>query len=697
MFAPNTATATDSLLSFADALGYGVSVKASTVDAAGSVYIAGSTIGGAVRVSSNAFQPVFAKTVCGDYPGPHGSPGQTVPCEHGFVAKTDATGTRLLYATYLGGTSQDYVNSIAVDSTGNVYVAGFTSSSDFPVTAGAYRTSGSGFITKLSSDGSTAIYSTHLPSLATAVAVDRDGAAYVTGPAGEFPTTPGAFQSKNAGRADVFVVKLNPDGAGVQYSTLIGGTFDDVSAAIAVDVAGNAYVGGYTASTPYYSFLAGSDYALFPTTAGAFGPAGGQADVFITKLNASGSSLIFSAVFGGSGYDQLNALTVDAGGAVYFAGNTPFSPDFPVTSGAIQETYGGGFVGKMSPDGKRLLYCTYLGADRPDSVSMLAIDRDGDALVSGTVYRANFPTTPDADRCVTASQFGFVPRQFYAKLNPTGSALLYATYVASVIAIDSSGHFFSKAEDQVLRRNDTFAPVSGLQCIANAASFQEAPIAPGEIISLLGPGIGPEQPISAQPNASGAFPKTLSGVGVLINGEPVPILYASGDQINAIVPFSLDTSNRATVQIVGKSPQLSSLSVAVSATAPAAFARDGSGFGQIAAVNQDGSLNGATQPAPQGSIVSLWLTGFGRMQPTPVDGRISTGTTSKTATQPIVRVGPSEPVEVLYCGEAPGLVEGVVQMNIRIPRLLQPGQMPVYVDFGGIFLHNAPLMTISVQ
>ena len=224
-------------------------VYASAIDPAGNIYVAGLTHGD-IAVTPGALQTNFQHTVCG-YQRGEGGTIYDVPCPHGFVAKIDPSGTRLIYATYLGGDADDYVSAIAVDASGNAYVTGFTRSSDFPVSKGAYLSSGSGFLTKLSPNGSTAAFSTRLPSQGSAIALDSAGNLYVAGAAGtDFPTTPGAFQSKLAGSRDVFVIKLSPDGSSLRYSTLIGGTFDDVAQALAVDSAGSAYVAGIPVPLP---------------------------------------------------------------------------------------------------------------------------------------------------------------------------------------------------------------------------------------------------------------------------------------------------------------------------------------------------------------------------------------------------------------------------------------------------------------
>lgn len=689
-------------LNYQAVFGYPTQIAASAVDPAGNVYVAGSTTSTNFPVTANAFQKSFTPAACGYIPGPNGSAAFPLPCPHGFVAKVDKSGARLAYATYLGGNLQDSPAAIAIDGNGNAYVTGYTGSSNFPVTPGAYMSAGPGFLTKLNADGSGVVFSTRLPGMGSAIALDSSGNIYITGTAAgaDFPATPGAFQAtRYLGHEDVFVIKLTPDGSRAQYATLIGGTFTDAATAIAVDNAGHAYVAGFTASTPYFSYLAGSDYALFPTTPGAYIERRGRADVFVTKLNADGSGLVYSSVFGGSGDDQINALAVDDSGSAYFAGATPYSPDFPVTPGAFETAYGGGFAGKLSPDGSRLVYSAYLGTGVGDSVGRIKTDAAGNAFVSGTVYRASLPTTLNADQVCLTYNAASGPALFYAELNPAGSALIYASYSNTVVPFDSAGAFYTADSSQMLGRVDSTAPVpAGIRCIANAANARQGAIAPGEIVSLFGPAIGPDTPATALADASGKIPTTLSDTTVLVNGIAAPLLYVSKNQINAVTPFAVAGPAQAEIRIRRQQSNLTPFTIAVAAAMPGMFTLNGSGYGQIAAINEDGTINGPDHPALQGSVVALYFTGFGQMTPVPTDGAIAQRPLSKPVLQPIVRIGGSpDPADALYCGDAPGLVEGAIQMNVRIPLLFQTGQVPVYIQVGDAAAPNSPLVTISVQ
>jgi hypothetical protein len=350
------------------------------VDASGNAYVTGFT-NGSFPVTQGAFQTTFG---AGGF--------------NAFVSKLSATGSALLYSTYLGGSVYDEGCGIAVDASGNAYVTGVASSPDFPTTPGALQTSYGGmqdaFVTKLNAAGSALVYSTYLGGSdydwGRGIAADASGNAYVIGStqSSNFPTTAGAFQTILSGEGNAFVSKLSPTGTALIYSTYLGGGGDFGSGGgIAVDVSGNAYLTGAT------------DSSSFPTTPGAFQTtSGGWKDAFVTELNATGSALVYSTYLGGSSSDYGNGITVDPWGDAYIIGIT-YSSDFPTTPGAVQTTFGGvfdAFVSKLNADGSALLYSTYLGGNNHDWGFGTALDASGNAYVTGCTDSSDFPTTPSA-------------------------------------------------------------------------------------------------------------------------------------------------------------------------------------------------------------------------------------------------------------------------------------------------------------
>ena len=361
----------------------------------------------------------------------------------------------LVYSTYLGGSGFDQGYAIATDSTGNAYVTGQTAAIDFPTTAGAFQTNyggGDAFVAKLDPSGTSLVYSTYINgSSGNGITVDSAGNAYVTGEAGptSFPTTAGAFQTAPMGY-DTFVLKLNATGSGLIYSARFGGNLDDFGRGIAVDSAGNAYITGWT--------VCRSTICSFPTV-NAFQAAfaGGNNDGFVTKINSTGSALVYSTYLGGG--KVLNAtedwgegIAVDSAGSAYVTGYT-YSPDFPVTGGAFDTTRAGldAFVTKFTPDGASLVYSTFLGGAGREQGQGIAVDINGNAYVTGitesfdssfTSAYEGFPVT------VGAFQTKGSYDAFVTKLNPNGSGLVYSTYLGGsadvdrgwAIAVDSAGN-----------------------------------------------------------------------------------------------------------------------------------------------------------------------------------------------------------------------------------------------------------------
>jgi hypothetical protein len=309
----------------------------------------------------------------------------------GFVTKINTAGSMLVYSTYLGGSQNDVIHAIAVDGSGSAYVTGYTVSANFPTVNPLQAAGGNedAFVTKINAAGSALTYSTYLGGSfsdnGNGIAVDSSGNAYVTGSttSTDFPTT-SPFQASNAsgsGGTDAFVTKINAAGSAKVYSTYLGGLLNDSGLGIALDSAGDAYVTGYTGSNN------------FPVANAIQASLSGTQDAFATVFNAAGSALIYSTYLGGSGNEFGNAVAVDGAGNVYVTGLTD-STNFP-TSNPIQATNHGGddaFVTKLNSIGSTVLYSTYLGGSSQDFASGIAVDGSGNAYVSGYTVSTDFPT-----------------------------------------------------------------------------------------------------------------------------------------------------------------------------------------------------------------------------------------------------------------------------------------------------------------
>jgi len=361
------------------------------LDQAGNAYVTGYTASEDFPTTPGAYDTSCSGGRCGGY-----------VCDDAFVTKLDANGA-LVYSTCLGGRRNDYGHGVTLDPDGNAYVTGYTTSNDFPTTAGAFDTTanggGDGFLTKLDANGSALLYSTYLGGKKNDSGreiVLNGSDAYVAGwtASSDFPTTASAYDtSYNGGIEDGFVTQINATGSDIVYSTYFGGSGREGAAFIALDSTGNAYLTGWVDSTD------------FPTTTGAFDTSfnGGTYDAFVMKLNAAGSALLYSTYLGGSASDDPveSAIAVDSAGIAHVTGPTE-SGDFPTTPGAFDTSHNGSwdaFVAKLEPAGNGsadLLYSTFLGDAKSDHGQGLALDSDGGAYVSGKTYSPDFPTTAGA-------------------------------------------------------------------------------------------------------------------------------------------------------------------------------------------------------------------------------------------------------------------------------------------------------------
>ncbi|MGI8550221.1 MAG: SBBP repeat-containing protein [Dehalococcoidia bacterium] len=445
------------------------------VDGSGSAYIIGETFN---ATTSNIPACPGSDSRCASA----GAALQASPRGAGdaYMAKLSADGTHLLYSTYLGGSGMDDGAGIAVDSEGNAFVTGNTTSSDFPTTANAlqrtFPTNGTStaYLAKLSPDGTNLLYSTYLGGGVEdteAIALDRSGNVYLTGETSSknFPTCPGsdprcasigsALQTTLKSDANAYVAKLSADGGHLLYSTFLGGSGEDRGEGIAVDTGGNAYLVGQTTSTDFPTCPGSDSRCAGPGTALQPAAGGARFDAFVAKLSPDGTKLLYSTYLGGSGSDQGFGIAVGMAGNAYVSGITA-SPNFPTCPGpdsrcvrpgtALKASLGSAaanaFVAELSVDGTRLLYSTFLGGSGTDVSYAIAVDARGFAYVTGAASSTDFPTTANA---VQRSYGGGIADAFVTKLDATGTTLLYSTYLGGSsqdfgfgIAVDGSGNAY---------------------------------------------------------------------------------------------------------------------------------------------------------------------------------------------------------------------------------------------------------------
>jgi hypothetical protein len=384
-----------------------------TIDSGGNAYVTGYTWSKDFPATTGAYQTTNI--------------GWSHSVTNAFLFKLSADGSSLVYSTYLGGTGTlsvygDSGHAVAVDAQGDAYVTGAAYSGNFPVTTGAYQTTNNAtqwgsnvFVTEFTPDGSGLVYSTYLGGSAAdiigdegdAIAIDADGNTYVAGKSysSNFPVTTGAFQTKNLGAANgnynAFVAEFEAGGSTLAYSTLLGGAgiadHGDRALGLAIDSAGDAYVAGEAYS------------ANFPVTKGAFqttnyGAIYASSNAFVTKVNPTGTGLIYSTLIGGYGAfessgDSANALALDGYGDAYIAGTT-YSLNFPVTVNAYQTQRrtddSEPFVTVFDAAGSGVIYSTYFAGSSGDYGTGLATDGQGNIYFTGTTYSNDFPVTQGA-------------------------------------------------------------------------------------------------------------------------------------------------------------------------------------------------------------------------------------------------------------------------------------------------------------
>ncbi|WP_206109989.1 DUF7507 domain-containing protein [Paenibacillus albicereus] len=371
----------------------------------GTALVYSTYLGGSARETANDIvldaegnAYVTGTTFSSDFPTTPGAFQETAPSARAsaYVTKLNPTGAALVYSTYLGASGGDEGHGIAIDSAGNAFVVGTTDSPDFPTTPGAFQptrpgTTTSAYAAKLDAAGSALIYATYLGGSGTtdavAVSVDGAGHAFVAGNtvARNFPTTPGAFQITYTGAGISYVTQFSPDGSSLVYSTYLGGSGQDISTDLALDGAGHAFVLGSTTS------------ADFPTVPGSFVEAGTRR-VYVTKFNPSGTGLVFSAAFGGTGSTATGSIALQASGAPVVTGGTS-SSDYPVTPDAFQSTIPGlssAVVTQLDPTGSFPEYSTYFGGTYIESGAGIAVDPQGAIYLAGTAFSADLPVTPGA-------------------------------------------------------------------------------------------------------------------------------------------------------------------------------------------------------------------------------------------------------------------------------------------------------------
>jgi uncharacterized protein (TIGR03437 family) len=552
-----------------------------------------------------------------------------------FAAKLSADGTKLLYSTYLGGNAYNLATAVAVDGSGNAYLTGYTTSTNFPVTSGVYQST-------------------------------------YAGSGGQYDN------SYSVG--DAFVVKMSPTGTLV-YSTYLGGTKDDMGIGIAIDGQGNAYVGGATLSSnfptmqPFQAAYGGYGGETSPVTL-ASGDIFYGGDGFIAELNPTGTALVFSSYLGGSLDDRVTGIVVDSTGNIWVTGQTlSQAPSFPITPNATQATNagdnGGGqaafqlgdaFLTEISAS-HTIAFSTFLGGSSADWGGGLALDGQGGVIVAGGTASSNFPATQGALQTK------------YGGIDPT-------------LPLPVGDAFIARWGGAVA------VPTPAIAGFSSAASYASGSVAPGEALLIAGTLIGPTTLATAQLTPTGAVSTMVANTQFLFNGIAAPIVYVSSGYSTVIVPYELAGKTSAQLVAVYNGVSSPAVTVPVTAALPAIFTADASGRGPAAVINPDSTINTANNPAARGSTVAFYVTGEGQTNPGGVDGSV-TGTVIPPALPVSVSIGGVSVTSFQFLGEAPGEVAGVLQINVTIPTTASAGVVPLTVTVGSATSQSG--VTIAIK
>lgn len=514
-----------------------------------STYLGGSgpDIGAAIAYDKSGKAYVVGNTKSTNFPTTTGAYRTQLDAGNDvLVSKLSTNGTQLLASTYIGGQGDDVGNGIAVDDKGSVFISGTTSSLNFPTTAGSaqpsYRGSGDMFAAKLD-DGLAAInYATYLGGTSTetndAIAVDGTGAVYLAGTtlSNDYPTAVGSYDVSYNLDNDVVVTKLNAAGSSMVYSTYIGGQRADDATGIAIDASGAAYITGVTQSSD------------FPTPNGVDKTYNGNADLFVTKVSTTGTALAYSTFVGGTGTEGGGAIAVDENGAAYITGFTN-SSDYPTTPGAFDRQRGGQdmIVTKVAGGGGTLSYSTFLG----EVISLgfaISVDKAGAAYVTGATYSNTFPTTKNGyDASYNGSGDVIV-----VKLRSDGSGLLYSSYigggsgdVALGNAVDPGGKLFitgwTVSHDYPTTPGAYDTTYNSAQSAAEDAFVTVVPLCESVTLTVADTAICANQSVTVTARATGIGTLTFDWYDITNNKQLSPGAVVSGASSQSLASLTQTT------------------------------------------------------------------------------------------------------------------------------------------------------------
>jgi uncharacterized protein (TIGR03437 family) len=605
------------------------------------------------------------------------------PTVIGLIAELDSTGTHVLYTGSFGGNDANgytSINAITFDANGNIYLGGYTSQSDFPLTAGSFMSqfgatppaagcawSGGvpyGFVTKLKpgSQGtppSTLVYSTLLggqvlppgpcgfppQSAVTALAVDANGVVTAGGvtQTTNFPVTPGAYQTQYQGATndvDVFVTRLNAEGSALVWSTLLGAPlatgFDNmIVSGVALDASGGVVVTGTTnaASLPVTAGALQAQFATLETGEG-------YNDGFVAKFDSTGAHLLFSTYYGLA--NRLSAPRLDAQDNIWFTASVTDPTSVPLHLNSL--TLGGSLIAELAPDGSSVLFSELL--PNGELGQDLVLNPDGSLTAAGP--------PPTGEATVTNGFVLRLPRE-----TPDGVAVL------------------GVADSAVDMVTDT--------------------VAPGEFLSIYGTGLGPSTGAAAEAGSNGRVGTSIGATTVSMNGIPAPLLYAADGQINALVPYEIAGAQQVSVTITSSLGTTTTGPLQVVPVQPSIFA----------VLNPDGSRNSYQNPAPFGAMVTFLVSGAGVLTPALPDGTIASSPSPAPVLPVLVNftydlpsilvpIFGQQSITPAYAAGVPGVVINLLRIDTKVPDL-GAGAAPIAFMFSAaIQVGNAQSATVPV-
>lgn len=633
-----------------------------------------------------------------------------------FVFKLNRTRNEVVFSTLMGGAGDDYGIRVAVDPGGSAYVLGYTQSTDFPVTRGsAQSTLGGGydmFVSRINAGAVT--YATFLGGSgndwAGGLAVDSGGSAYVAGWSNSpnFPVKNGAQTAYMGGdspsstqKFDAVAARISPGGDTFLYSTYLGGKGEDKAYGIALDRGNQVWITGTTTS------------ADLPVPLGQFAVDGqGTTDAFVARLSPDTATALLSSLpatvrltarLGDATPSQTTVAVNSTGGATQFTAttNAPWLQVTPLTGqapGNLTLTVSAGQLTAGESRAEITLRSLSSSLTIPVIVNVTAAPRVlstspaqlpvGAENAALTIAGTGFTASSVVELNDVAAPTTFVDPQTIRVVIPNSLTRTNGT-VRIVVA---NPDVRSIAYDLQV---GVPAPAIAAQGIVSAATWQSGAIAPGQVVILGGANFGSSPLTTGTAGPDGRLATTLGDTRVLFDGSPAPIVWLTSGQAAVVVPASVAGRSQTAVRVEYRGQASAPQSIAVQPASPGIFTVSGNGTGAVPALNQNGTLNEPANPAERGSILVLYVTGLGTISPAVPDGTVIAGTESRPELPVSVSIG-NVPASVEYAGGAPGQIFGLYQLNVRVPAGAPSGQVPIAVSAGSFSSPTAGV-TVSIR